>query len=261
MNNFENFIADLDLDLFTKISSQTSDHDKQSLLACQLAVREMVPEYNYLEIGSYLGGSIQPHLLDPRCRRIYSIDKRPTSQPDERAIEYVYRDNSTARMLENLMRVDNNGLEKITTIDGDTRELAPGQIADVIQLCFIDGEHTNEAVLADFKFCLGLLDKSGAILFHDAQITYNGLAHCIDFLEQNAIEFHAYSLPNVVFAIEIGDFPMHNHPKVLERLVDNHHSYIYSLQAVDYYREFTNKVPFRFLRNFISRMRKQNVCP
>lgn len=259
MNNFEQLINDLDLRLFEKIPSQSTDQDKQSLLACQAAVRELKPAYNYLEIGSYLGGSIQHYLLDDKCAGIYSIDKRPAWQPDERGIEYVYQNNSTARMMENLSRVAPDKLDKITTIEGDTREIAPGQVPDKIQLCFIDGEHTDEAVLADFKFCLGVLDTGGAILFHDAQVTYNGLANCIKYLRENAIGFHAYSLPNVLFAIEIGDFPMHKNTKILERLIDNHESFLFTLQMNDYYRQFTNKLPFRLVRNFISRFRKGNV--
>ena len=80
MNEFESMIRDLDLGLFAQITSQSTESDKRSLLAVQDAVREIVgPEgkYNYLEIGSYLGGSIQPHLIDQRCERIFSIDKRP----------------------------------------------------------------------------------------------------------------------------------------------------------------------------------------
>ena len=50
MNDFEAAINKLDLQLFEKITSQSTDHDKQSLLACQLAVRELRPDYNYLEI-------------------------------------------------------------------------------------------------------------------------------------------------------------------------------------------------------------------
>ena len=63
MTDFEQSINNLDLRLFEKINSQSDDNDKQSLLACQLATRQLTDSYNYLEIGSYLGGSIQPHLL------------------------------------------------------------------------------------------------------------------------------------------------------------------------------------------------------
>src|SRR4051812_45896339 len=105
MTDFDSAIAQLDLQLFEKISSQSTDRDKRSMLACQLAVRELAPDYTYLEIGSYLGGSIQPHLLDPRCRTIFSIDKRPLSQPDERGFDFIYKNNSTARMMELLREV------------------------------------------------------------------------------------------------------------------------------------------------------------
>jgi predicted O-methyltransferase YrrM len=259
MSNFESAIADLDLNLFSKIDSQSTDHDKESFLAIQLAVRKLRPAYRYLEIGSYLGGSIQPHLLDEQCSHIYSIDKRPVKQPDARGFDYTYLNNSTERMLEKLSTVSPERLDKITTIDGDSRSISPTEIKEKVDLCFIDGEHTDEAVLADFNFCLKVLNDDGCIAFHDAQITYNGIASCIQQLEQSGVKFHAYCLPSIVFVIEIGDFPMHKEPAILDRLVNNHLSYLYSLQDNDHFRKFANKYPFRIVRNFISRVLGGNV--
>lgn len=158
-NSFEFKIEKLDLSLFQEIESQSTELDKASFLACQLAVRNIKPEYNYLEIGSHIGGSLQPYLLDKRCSRIFSIDKRGHSQPDERGGEYVYINNSTQRMLDNLEKV--GPIDKITTIDGSTDEIQPSKIDAPIDLCFIDGEHTDTAVVRDFKFCLETLGGGG----------------------------------------------------------------------------------------------------
>ena len=258
MNDFEELIKSLNLQLFNKIKSQSSDDDKQSLLGCQLAVRGLKPDYNYLEIGSYLGGSIQPHLLDEKCAKIYSIDKRPLHQPDERGVDYTYLNNSTERMMKLLREVAPEKIGKVVTINGDTRRIDSSEIEDKISLCFIDGEHTTEAVFSDFRFCLKVLDESGVIVFHDASITYNGISDCIEYLKGNSIKFRAYSLPDIVFVIEIGDFPLHQNKAILERLTNNHQSYIYSLQANDYYRQFANKKPFRLYRKLMTRWKGLN---
>lgn len=260
MRNFEEHLANLDLKLFEKINSQSTEHDKKSLLACQFAVRRLKPDYNYLEIGSYLGGSIQPHLLDELCRKIYSIDKRPEQQPDERGIDYVYQNNSTERMLEQLRQVDADKIKKVVTIDGDTREIDASRVEDKIDLCFIDGEHTDAAVFSDFKFCLSVLSRNGAIVFHDAQITYNGIADCIGYLKSEKINFRAYNLPSIVFVLEINDFPLHQNPKVLDLLTNNYNGYLESLQYNDDFRKFANRFPFGFLRKWYVSARKQNVC-
>ncbi|HEV7699968.1 MAG TPA: class I SAM-dependent methyltransferase [Pyrinomonadaceae bacterium] len=258
LDPFETAIRDLDRGLFAKIASQSTDNDKRSLLACQLAVREFRSSYRYLEIGSYLGGSIQPHLLDPRCRQIYSIDKRPPVQPDERGIDFVYADNSTARMLENLREVSAD-VEKITTIDGDCRSLDPQAVDQKVDLCFIDGEHTDAAVIADFQFCLQVLDPDGAIVFHDAQITYNGIASCVKQLQEAECPFRAYILPDIVFVIELRNSPIHRHPAIAESLVNNHQAYLFSLQNNDEFRRFANRFPFRQLRNLRARLRGGNI--
>lgn len=258
MTDFETAINELDLDLFARIPSQSTAEDKRSLLAVEAAVRELCGDYNYLEIGSYLGGSIQPHLLDDKCRRIYSIDKRPVSQPDARGYDWIYRNNSTKRMLEMLAEVSKN-TAKITTIDGDTRSVDPGEITDKIQLCFIDGEHTDESVMSDFQFCVRVLAENGAVILHDAQITYNGIANCLRHLEEQKIKFRAYNLPHVVFVIEIGEFPLHKNTKLVERLIDNHKGYIYSLQDNDQYRRFATRFPFGALRRLRLKLLGGNV--
>ena len=259
MSTFEQAIAGLDLKLFEKINSQSTEDDKRSFLALQLAVRNLRPNYSYLEIGSYLGGSIQPHLLDDRCYRIYSIDKRPPKQPDERGIDYRYLNNSTDRMLDNLRAIAPERMDKVVTIDGDSRSIEKNRVAQKIDLCFIDGEHTDEAVVSDFTFCLDVLNSNGCIAFHDAQITYNGIASCVEYLERHGYEFHAYPLPSVIFLIEMGDFPVHREPAIMDRLLKNHASYLYSLQDNDHFRRFANRYPFRTVRNFVSRVLGGNV--
>jgi Methyltransferase domain len=258
MNSFEQSIGNLDLKLFEKISSQSNDHDKQSMLACQLATRELCAAYNYLEIGSYLGGSIQPHLLDEKCTRIYSIDKRPLMQPDERGVDYTYLNNSTARMIENLKTVAPAQVGKVVTIDGDSRQIDASEIKEKVQLCYIDGEHTDEAAIADFMFCHKVLDVNGAILFDDANIIYNGIAQCLEYLKDNSINFNAYILPDKVFAVEIGDFPLHQNSAILERLTNNYQGYLYSLQSNDFYRRFVNKKPFQIYRKLMVRWKGLN---
>jgi hypothetical protein len=256
---FEEMIERADLRLFEKITSQTSDSDKTTLLAAQRATRNMFPSYTYLEIGSYLGGSLQPFVLDENCRQIYSIDKRPGRQPDERGVDYIYKNNSTERMLENLKRVSPR-LDKIVCLDGDAGEIDKSKIAHQPDLCFIDGEHTDEACQRDFHFCFEVMNKQrGAILFHDAAIVYNALHHIVEFLQKQKCEFNAYALPDVMFAIEIGDFPLHREPAVARMLINNHVPYLVGLRSNDYYRTFINKPIFKKYRSLVAWWEGSNV--
>lgn len=161
-------------------------------------------------------------------------------------------------MLENLKSVAPEQVEKVTAIDGDTRQIKTSEIKDKITLCYIDGEHTDEAVLSDFKFCLSVLSESGAIVFDDADIIYNGIANCLEYLKKESIAFRAYNLPDKVFAIEIRDFPLHQNKAILERLLNNHQGYLYSLQSNDLYRRFVNKKPFRLYRKLMVKLKGLN---
>jgi len=82
MTAFDQSITELDTSIF-QIESQTSIDDRRSLLAIQNAVRQWKPKYSYLECGSHFGGSLLPHVLDPRCELAYSIDTRPQTVPDD----------------------------------------------------------------------------------------------------------------------------------------------------------------------------------
>jgi hypothetical protein len=252
-------ISALDTSLFASIPSESSDHDKRSLLACQSAMRNLRSGYGYLEIGSYLGGSIQPHLLDPLCARIVSIDKRPEEMPDNRGLTYRYPQNTTARMVELLREVEPNQLDKLVCIDGNSNELDPAAVEDSIDLCFIDGEHTDEAVLADFRFARGVLGDRGAFVFHDAQIVYNGLAKIVEDLKASDQPFRAYNLPDYLLVIEVGEVPLHRDSRIAAMLVDNHVGYLASLQANDHYRRIANLLPVRLARSVRARIRRTNV--
>lgn len=251
---FEARIDALDLTLFDAIESQTGIDDRRSLLAVQRAVRRLSggSGYRYLEIGSHLGGSIAPHLLDPRCTSITSIDKRPLAQPDERGVSFAYEGNSTSRMLDLLAGV--GPTDKISTIDGSAPEIEVATLGDPVQLCFIDGEHTDRAVVADFELCLAALDDAGgAIVFHDAAITYRGISTCLEMVADRAPV--AYVLPEMVFVVELGGFAVHDDAAVADALLHNHRAYLFALQFNDQYREFANRPAFRAARSAAARVR------
>jgi hypothetical protein len=253
---FSGRLARLDLSLFAAIPSQTSDADRRSLLAIQEAVRARVPAYAYLEIGSHLGGTIQPYVVDPLCTHVFSIDRRPPSQPDERGPVYDYPDNATAPMLALLRALSPQGVGKVRCWDADARDVDPAAVSPRPALCFVDGEHTDRAVRSDAAFCLRVLGGSGVVAFHDAPVVYNGLFEIVEELGRAGTPFVAYHLPDTVFVIEVGDFPVHLSPAVARMLVHNHTGYLASLRANDAYRRFYNRPAFRALRRLKARLAK-----
>ena len=213
--DFEARLDVLDVSLFDAILSGTSEQDRQALLELQRAVREAFGEYVYLEIGSHLGGSIQPHLVDPRCKKIYSIDKRPAEQPDERGITFPYPNNSTQKMLKLLENVSAEDMHKIVTIDADASEIDPAKIDVAPQFCFIDGEHTNRAVISDFEFCYQICAPHALIVFHDVNIVGDGVKDILRTLKEKGIKHSAVHVGGVVFAIGLGDVEL-SHPSQVD---------------------------------------------
>ncbi len=198
----------LDLELFDRIGSQTTADDRRSLLAVQRAVARHFGAYTYLEIGSHVGGSIQPHLLDPRCRRIYSVDPRPIHQLDDRGVQCHYPDNSTARMLENLRTITPDGVERIETFELASADVDPARIDDPPHLCFIDGEHTSAAVLDDVDFSRRVGHPDGSIVFHDADVIWMTLGRVLRQLDRDDADAEAIVLGGSVMAIAVGASPL-----------------------------------------------------
>jgi hypothetical protein len=153
------------------IESQTSISDKHALLAARRLIGN-TGSYRYLEIGSFLGGSLTPFLNDEKCSHILSIDDRGRQQPDERGCKYDYAGVSHDTMLENLRGV---GLstEKIEVFDGSINEYK--DLSHRYDLIFIDGEHTDQACFRDFVYSERFLKNDGIIAFHDSTLVHKSL--------------------------------------------------------------------------------------
>ena len=201
----------LDPALFRSIESQTTDDERRSLLAVQRATAARHESYVYLEIGSHLGGSIQPHLLDPRCTQIFSIDPRPRQQPDDRekGFVYTYEDNTTARMLDLLRAVDATQLDKITCFETDAAEVDPRAVRPAPHLVFIDGEHTSQAVLSDFAACGRFMAEDATVLFHD----YGFVAPAVD---QICATLQASRHPHIAMRLDGSLFALFKDPAMVK---------------------------------------------
>jgi hypothetical protein len=203
---FADRVAALDIHLFAHIKSQTSDSDRRSLLAVHDAIAARAGTFSYLEIGSYMGGTLQVVIADPRCTRVVSIDPRPQWPPDDRpgATRWEYPDNSTERMRELLQGVPGADLAKLETIEASTESIDAGQFARP-DFCFIDGEHTYAAALRDARFCRTVMQGTGIIAFHDLSIIERAI---LDFLRETPRPHRGYELlGGEVFIVELGGVP------------------------------------------------------
>jgi hypothetical protein len=246
--SFDEQLARLDVGVFDRLPSQSSRRARRSLLACQAAVRRRFAPYTYLEIGSYRGGSLQPHVLDASCARIYSIDPRPATQADAGGVAFTYHANSTERMLRELDQLAPDARSRITTFDLAAPAVPREAIAVPPQLCFIDGEHTDEALARDFAFCRAVLARDGLILCHDAPVVYNGLTAIVDALDAAGGPYRVAHLPDTIFAFEFGEARLLDDPALQPVMADAALGYLFSLRYNDYYRRLANRWPLRAYR-------------
>jgi hypothetical protein len=236
-HEYEQRIDNLGLQLFAHIESQSTAGDRKSWLALQRAVRRAREQYAYLEIGSHLGGSIQPHLVDPRCSKIFSIDPRPLEQPDARGPTFRYEGNSTERMLENLRRIDSTQTPKITCFDCDASEVDSTVMEPPPDICFIDGEHTYSAVLSDFEFCLKVVSSNGVICFHDCWFLAPILSVIEKSLRVRSVPFASFKMMDDTYAIALANCPV-IYDEIVNRLSTKGSKFLYKRELVAFVKRY-----------------------
>ena len=245
--NFEERVATLDWTLFDAIETQTTLNDRKSLLALQQACVERHGQFAWLEIGSHLGGSLQVLIRDQRCVRIISIDSRPASQPDERGLAWPYPGNSTEAMRGRLGALPGAAIDKLTTIDASTETLDPNVVGAPPAVCFVDGEHTDAAVLRDARFGRTAVGSDGWLAFHDTGIVYRGLSRFLDELREAGVAHTAYFLPDTILVVELGAQRLIDTPQVLEQILGNAEGYLWTLRDNDKFRAALARPVPRFL--------------
>lgn len=154
------------------IQSQTSETDKDFIFRMKNIFGALQRPYDYVEIGSFMGGSLTPFLFDSYCLSVLSIDDRGHAIKDERGINVDYTPITSQAMRDNLTK---HGVPttKLTTYDYSIETLA--SVERRYDLAFIDGEHTDLACFRDFLYVLPLLKSDAIVMFHDSSLVYKAL--------------------------------------------------------------------------------------
>lgn len=168
------------------IPSQLSSGDVKKLQAIQNLIKQ-TQSYVYLEIGSYLGGSLYPHLLEKKCTAAWSVDKRSTDPIlDERNIDYAY--SVTTKHMLDLLTENNVPVSRLHTVDGTVQSVPPIQV----DLVFIDGEHTNQAAYSDAVSSMRFQPQ--IIMFHDDWIVSDAIDQFQQYLRDQQQPADVYKL-------------------------------------------------------------------
>lgn len=180
------FAVDGDLDAYFPIESQTLAGDKRVLIGALLLARRVAGRYGYLEIGSFLGGSLVPFLRDPQCHSVLSVDERHRAQPDERGLAFDYGGISAATMIERL-HAAGIATSKLATFDGAI-DACPDD-GSRFDVAFVDAEHTDEACFRDALWTLPRLRADAVLLFHDSRLVFKALRMLALYLRRAGTPF------------------------------------------------------------------------
>lgn len=139
-----------------------------------------------VEIGSWKGRSTTWLASGARLagHRVYAID------PHRRSREYP----AAETLDEFLGNVARNGLADIVEPLVMTSEAAAAHIEGPVELLFIDGDHSYEAVRRDAELWLPRLIEGGTVMFHDvATAAYSGPRRVVREMVCRSPWFHGIS--------------------------------------------------------------------
>ena len=139
-----------------------------------------------VEIGSWKGRSTTWLASGARLagRRVYAIDPHCRS-----------RENPSAQTLDEFLgNLARNGLADIVEPLVMTSEAAAAHIEGPVELLFIDGDHSYEAVRRDAELWLPRLIEGGTVMFHDvATAAYSGPRRIVREMVCRSPWFHGIS--------------------------------------------------------------------
>lgn len=232
-NNFE-------IKKFFPINSQTSFEDKYVLLKIKKMMNNN--NFNYLEIGSFLGGSLTPFLIEKKCKIIVSIDKRNQNLEDERNERQSYENVSTNYMINNLKKY-NLDTSKLKTFNGDVENFKTSTKFDIV---FLDGVHTDINTFSDFMNVYEMVKKDSVILFHDSSIIFKSINIINTMLNKRKIKHKLAKFKNSeISGIFFGKYSKYNLTKKISR-VENFIKFITSAEENLLLEQINNRLQIKF---------------
>ena len=129
------------------------------------AVAEHLGAQSFFEIGTGRGTACYATALIPRIDKIMTVDVIPFETKMQTAINYKPIEASNADIYEMIPYKEKQKIDFKHTSDIDDITFDHDEEFD---LCFIDGDHTNNYVIYnDFNICEEILKPGGVILFDD----------------------------------------------------------------------------------------------
>ena len=114
-------------------------------------------------------------------------------------------------------------------------------------IAFVDGEHTDEAALADARWCRAVLGaRPGVIAFHDSWIVHRAIRSFLAELE--GTEFTAAQLPESIVAVELGPPRLLRSAAIRSRLDRAVWGYLDSLERLAAHRDALERSGSRLSR-------------
>lgn len=145
-------------------------------------------EINYLEIGTYAGGSASLMLQHPNKTNVFGLDLETSPRHEE-----VYQNVKKFNKGNNFEYFIGNSRDSETV----TKIIEHVKNVDML---FIDGEHSFDAIIDDFLNFKDLVNDGGYIIFDDYNdLGYNPIVkHAVDFIV-NEYLFDEYDVIGYVY--------------------------------------------------------------
>lgn len=141
-------------------------------------------EIVYTEIGTYCGASVSLAISNKKTKEAYCID--PLTLPKS---HYGGTLNQEETIIKNIAKIESDVVvEVFKNFSSDTTPIN-FFVNKEIDLLYIDGDHTFEGALADWKHYSGFVAKGGFVIFDDYyDFKYSpGVKRAVDYIIRNKL--------------------------------------------------------------------------
>jgi len=191
-----------------QINGQIGPKGMKSLIALQESISSWAKTYAYVEVGSFRGKSLQPHINDPDCTYALSIDLRPQVAADDRLVDITGYDLVTANdMVANLRNhCSDEELSKLEVFTGDSSAVRRRKSKRKFDLAFIDAEHTIRGAFTDFINLLPEMKTNAIIGFDDTMLILPAVEAAAAYLDHAGLANRVVYTKGGVGAILLGTY-------------------------------------------------------
>lgn len=198
------FLRDIEMVTVLKPLKRMEDMslDLYETLILNLFASRLVDGAKVIEIGTFEGNTtINLSINLKATSKVYSVDLPEVFIPY--AFPVSINENNDLKLLSNsYSQITDHSSRNIVLVKQDSTTIDFRKVFGVVDLCFIDGNHSSEYVQSDTLNCYEILKPGGLIIWHDYGYIFSVTKFIDEWAENNKVQVQVVEGTRLAFAFK-----------------------------------------------------------